>query len=289
MKKMEETYRNFRLRMKHRAWVALTLPLFLLAACQEKIDWDLDLQNNLKLVVEGKITDEVRAHEVKLTLPVFEINGEPEPVSGARVRISDGDSIYELAEDPARSGVYLTDPWVKGDTGKIYTLNIQVENFECWGVAGMSPVSDIKTPSYYRAQSDPALYRFINSGNNDIPNLLRLELDWSAVPGYDTLDEDDNHAIIYMYSFGPLNVDANQVFAPNHEQVLFPPGTLILATKESLSEGYAEYLRGLLSETSWNGGFFDVRPGDPFTNLSEGAIGYFSVCGVKRDTVIFNP
>ena len=79
------------------------------------------------------------------------------------------------------------------------------------------------------------------------------------------------------------------MFSPARERVYFPPGTNVNITKESLSDGYAEYLRGLLSETSWNGGLFDVKPGDPYTNLSQGAIGYFAATTVIRDTVVFWP
>jgi len=89
--------------------------------------------------------------------------------------------------------------------------------------------------------------------------------------------------------FDLFDVDVNQLFSPPQDRVFFPPGTNVVITKESLSPGYAEYLRGLLSETAWNGGLFDVKPGDPFTNLSEGAIGYFAATTILRDTITFQP
>ena len=114
-------------------------------------------------------------------------------------------------------------------------------------------------------------------------------MDWSHIPGYDTLAAENNHAILYGYYFSNLTVDVNELFAPARDRVRFPPGTHVIITKESLSDGYAEYLRGLLSETAWNGGLFDVKPGDPFDNISEGAIGYFSASTVIRDTIVFWP
>jgi hypothetical protein len=49
---------------------------------------------------------------------------------------------------------------------------------------------------------------------------------------------------------------------------------------------YAEFLRGMLSETDWRGGVFAVLPGNARTNLSEGALEYFTAAEVIRDTVV---
>ncbi len=271
--------------------IILLLILFLLFnvfACQEKVGRELDMENELRLVVEAKITNEKKAHEVKLSLPVYEINGIQEPVSGADVYISDGDKIFSLNEDPGRAGIYMTDSDVKGVVDETYILFIRVNEYEFIGAAKMDTVTPIKVPNTYQVSQNPPLYE-VSFPGNDEPSMVKLELDWSHLPGYDTLQEDKNHAIVYGYYFGLLSVDVNELFSPARERVYFPPGTNVIVTKESLSEGYAEYLRGMLSETSWNGGLFDVKPGDPFTNLSHGAIGYFVATAVLRDTVVFWP
>ncbi|MEN8156659.1 MAG: hypothetical protein ABFS10_06900, partial [Bacteroidota bacterium] len=95
---------------------------------------------------------------------------------------------------------------------------------------------------------------------------------------------DQTHALIYHYSLG--SVDVNRIFPPDREHVRFPPGTIVFREKESVSREYEEYLRGMLSETDWRGGIFDVLPGNARTNLSEGAIGYFTAGEVIRDTVV---
>ena len=78
----------------------------------------------------------------------------------------------------------------------------------------------------------------------------------------------------------------NRFFSPDRERVRFPPGTVVIREKESVSGKYEEYLRGVLSETDWRGGVFDVLPGNARTNLSEGALGYFTAAEVIRDTVV---
>ena len=266
------------------------LLLFIISgkACQERIDWELEMANEVRLVVEGKITNERKAHEVKLALPVYEINGEAQPVSGAEVYLSDGDSIHTFSEDPLRPGIYLSNPDLQGVINKVYYLGIRVGGYEFLAAAQMKGVTPIRIPNYYQVQQDPPLYE-INFSGSDEPSMVKLEMDWSHLPGYDTLADEENHAVIYGYYFSELTVDVNELFSPARERVAIPPGTRVIISKESLSDGYAAYLRGMLSETSWNGGLFDVKPGDPFNNLSAGAIGYFAATTVIRDTVVFEP
>ncbi len=262
--------------------------VMLLTSCQEKIEWELEMENELRLVVDGKITNERKAHEVKLSLPVYEINGEPRPVSGAEVIISDGDQQFELSEDSLRPGVYLSDPEVQGVINRTYVLYIRVNEYEFWAATQMEAVTPINYPGYYQVSVDPELYE-LYFGGSDAPSFMKLEMDWSDIPGYEDLPDEENHAIVFGYQFSILTVDANEMFASSHDRVRFPPGTTVIITKESLSDGYQEYLRGMLSETTWNGGMFDVKPGDPFTNLSAGAIGYFAATTVVQDSLIFVP
>lgn len=270
------------------SFMLLLILLLGAASCQEKIEWELEMENELRLVVDGKITNERKAHEVKLSLPVFEINGDPRPVRGAEVIISDGDQQFVLTEDTLRPGTYLTDPDVQGVINKAYFLYIRIQDFECWAAARMEAVTPINYPGYYRVSEDPELYELYFKGS-DAPAFMKLELDWSDVPGYEELPDNENHAVIFGYNFSILTTDANEMFASDHDRVHFPPGTKVILTKESINEGYQEFLRGMLSETTWNGGLFDVKAGDPYTNLSAGAIGYFAVTTVVRDTLVFVP
>lgn len=266
----------------------MLLVLITTFSCQEKVDWELEMENDLRLVVNGRITNEKKAHEIHLTLPVYEINGEPRPYSGAEVYLSDGDTVINLQEDVERPGVYLTSPDIRGVVNKTYLLLIRAGNYEFTAAARMTAVTPIILPGYYQVSDSPPLYELFFRENNE-SSMMTMEMDWSHLPGYDSLPDEANHAVIYGYQFGPLSVDLNEIFSPARERVQIPPGTHVVIIKESLSEGYAEYLRGMVSETSWNGGLFDVKPGDPFTNVSSGGLGYFAATTVIRDTIVFTP
>lgn len=272
--------------MRHGLTVPVLVVFALLLApcsCTEQIDWDLELMEQDLLVVEGKITNQPGRHEVKLTRPVFEMNGVPEPVSGAVVDIADSRlALHPLEEDPRRPGVYLTEPGFSAVVSRGYRLRIALGEQRYTAVTFMRPVSDFQNMRVFRVQDDPPLFELYISDSQQ-PAIVRVQLDWSHVRGYDTLPGTENHALIYHYSLG--GVDVNRLFPPDREHVRFPPGTVIIREKESVAPVYEEFLRGMLAETDWRGGVFDVLPGNARTNLSEGAIGYFTAAAVIRDTM----
>ena len=211
------------------------------------------------------------------------MNSQPEPVTGAVVEINDARVIHRLTEDPARPGVYLTERGFAGEVNKGYQLRIVYGDRRITGLAFMREAQPFPKMRLYRVQDNPPLYEAYISDQNG-PSIIRMELDWSHVRGYDSLPDDQNHALIYHYTLG--TVDVNRIFSPDREHVYFPPGTIVYREKESVSRAYEEFLRGMLSETDWRGGIFDVLPGNARSNLSEGAIGFFTAADVIRDTLV---
>ena len=252
-------------------------------ACTDEIGWDLKYQEMDLIVVEGKITDEAKAHEVVLTKPLYEMNGDPEAVSGAVVEIADGRNIYFLHEDRSRPGTYLTSPDFAGVVSSGYQLRIHQGDKLITAISYLREVTPIQNMRPYLVQTNPPLYE-VHITDSDEPAIVRLELDWSHVPGYDSLSHEETHALIYHYTLG--TIDVNRMFPPDREAVRFPPGTIIFREKESVNGQYEEFLRGMVSETDFRGGVFDVLPGNARTNLTEGAIGYFTATQVIRDTLV---
>lgn len=257
----------------------------LLPACNEQVDWDLQYQQEDILVVEGKITSEMRQHEVKLCRPVYEMNGTPEPVTGALIEIYDGTHIYSLSADPGHPGLYRTDSLFAAQLNRYYQLRISHDKKRIRAVTLMREVEAFQDMNVYLAQSDPPLLG-AHIHDSEEPSIVRLELDWSQVQGYGALPDTATHAEIFHYSLN--SVDVNEIFRPEQEQVRFPPGTMVFREKESVNPWYAEFLRGILSETNWRGGMFDVLPGNARTNMEGDAIGFFTAADILRDTIIID-
>ena len=79
------------------------------------------------------------------------------------------------------------------------------------------------------------------------------------------------------------------MFRPDKQDVYFPVGTKVVRRKYSMNQFQEDFVRTLMAETEWRGGLFDVQPGNVQTNLSEGAVGYFSVSQALTDSTIITP
>ena len=262
--------------------IAILFLLVFSLACTEQIDWELDYEPSALMVVEGKVTDELKRHEVKLSWPAQGRNEEVRPVSGALVVIRDSRTVYHLTEDEDQPGTYVSDVAFAGEEQRGYQLRIRHGDMDISAVSFMPGVRPFQNMRTYVVQQNPRLYEVHVADDN--ASIVRMELDWSHVPGYDTLPDTENHALLYHYSLG--SVDVNRIFSPQAEHVRFPPGTIVYREKESVNRTYEEFLRGMLSETDWRGGVFDVLPGNARSNFGDEALGFFAATAVIRDTII---
>lgn len=262
--------------------IGLILVLF---SCEERIDWDLQTRKLPVLVVDGMITNERKPHCVSLTKPVTELNQPPQPVSGALVAISDGDSVLMLNEDIARPGYYYTDSTVQGVVGKIYYLYIRINNIEFGARAMMYPVDPLQPLKYHRIAENNNFYE-LNYRESSDPSMMKVYLDWSHLA--DQNDKEKAKAYIHYYTL--KSIDVNELFKPDRERVVFPAGTFVLRKKFSLSPDYREFLRSMLMETEWKGGVFDVLPANVKSNITGGrAAGFFAASTVISDTSVIMP
>jgi hypothetical protein len=110
--------------------------------------------------------------------------------------------------------------------------------------------------------------------------LYIIYLDWSEVPGYENKPYDSTHAKTYFYTLQTM--DVNEIFQPYQKPVYFPIGTKITEYKYSLTPFFAAYIRAFLSETHWAGSLFDVAHWNLPTNISGGALGFFTASSVIK-------
>jgi hypothetical protein len=101
-----------------------------LTACVKKTDWPITGDHPDLIIVDGILTDEQKVQVIRITHPVSTLNAIPEPVSGANVVINTQDSTYQLTEQPANSGLYVTNSKFSAVIGKTYSLLIFL-NLQC--------------------------------------------------------------------------------------------------------------------------------------------------------------
>jgi hypothetical protein len=263
------------------------LPPFFLS-CEERTDWDLDTNEPKVIVVEGVLTNERKAHEVRISRPMTDPNSTPRPVSGALVAIlernNSNDRAIRLRE--VQPGRYLTDSTVRAVYGRLYTLYILYQGREYYGDSYLVPVDQLEPLMYHQVPGKELWYE-LNFRETDHPSMVEINLNWGHLPGFRNLPEEQTRATIIYYTV--KSIDVNKIFKPAKERVPFPVGTRVYRRQYSMNPEQEDFVRTLMAETEWRGGLFDVQPGNVRTNLSEGAVGYFSVSQVVADSSIILP
>lgn len=254
-------------------------------SCERKITPDFKYDGKEFLIVDGIITNENKFQEIRLTKSLSVFNEKPEPISGAKVSVSDGIYNYIFSEDT--TGIYLSDNKFTAVINKLYTLNIEFEGKTFFAQARAVPVLNSISINY--AQFNDSLYYFPQATAQFNPKeaaMYEVNADWSFVSGYENLPENKTKAKLYFYVL--RTIDVNEIFNPAYDHIFFPKGTKLAVKKYSLSLEHEKFIRSMLLETSWNGGNFDTEEDNVYTNLSEGALGFFGASIVLSDTVYVN-
>lgn len=273
-----------------RPLVKQSLLIFLvltLASCEKKIDWPVMGDGNSQLVVYGMITSELKTQEIVINHTITGPNDEPEAYSGAQVIVSTTDSVYSFAEDSLNPGHYYSQKEFAGIAGKEYSLFINANGNIISGKATMLPVSDFTFLQLGQAEtSDMMKITWVAEPYNSTePAMYEIQLDWSAVEGFEGKPNDSTSARLLYYTLP--TIDVSQLFAPVMEKITFPIGTTIIEKKYSLTNEHAAFIRAMLAETNLQGGLFNSVPANAPVTLSNSTLGHFSACEVleKRATV----
>lgn len=252
--------------------------LLFFVSCEQQTDWDLQKGAPL-LVVEGIITDELQPYTITLSESVSSVNEEFVPISGAEVTISAGNQDFTLIENSTIPGTYSTTTSQRAVINRKYTLHIRINGKEYTAQAKMIPITESDNMSYYRVSSDTSKYAVSQNISTNENAMWRIDYDWNFAGNCDTCN-----AKQYLYSLQSL--DVAQVFSTGLQNITVPLGTNIRRTKYSLEQSHADYIRQILLETRWNGGYFDENPAQVQGNISNGGMGYFGVCSVLKDSVV---
>ncbi len=260
----------------------------LFISCEKDIEWNFDDNELNTIVVDGIITNVRKAHVIRITKPVSALNEKPEPVTGAVVSLYNGDFTDTLKELGEIQGLYYTDTAYRAVLNKTYRLRIEYAGKRYEAFARMIPVSPFRKLSYAYDENKGMFYidSVAESFNSKESAMYEIIIDWSHLTEYQNQALIDRTAVIYYYTL--KTIDISQVFAPEKERIYFPAGARILERKYSLAPQHADFIRSLLSETEWRGGYFDVAEANVHTNISNGGLGFFGVCTVTRDTLTVN-
>mgnify|MGYP000388871408 CR=1 FL=1 len=237
------------------------------ASCTKVIDVNLD-KTEPKIVIEGNLTDTAGPGMVKITRTIdIDKNNNFPGVRGATVIIKDDAGNEEVLTE-TEAGVYKT-MTLRGVEGRTYTLTVSIDGTtytavshmpmkvaydslglkEVRGFDGLVPYPTV----FYR---DPVgignYYRAVRYVNNIPDGELYVESD-------EFIDGKNREAILF-------NGDSEE------ERVL-QPGDVVTVEMQCIDKQMYEYL---VEREEADGNSQAAAPANPTSNISNGAIGYFS-------------
>ena len=265
--------------------------IFLLGsfACEETIDWPVD-SDEIRLVVEGRITNEIKVHQIKLTETSDYFNpADPVPVEGASVSVFDGDNTIVFTENSP--GIYESAPFA-GEVGKTYNLSIQLTsplaqetNFTAISTMMAPPVLDSLTAinvfEENAFEDEPSLYTslsFWGTGNLELDNAYIMEVYQNNQLETDSIDE----VVVFNDEFLNEEFEDFEFHAIDEPQA--EEGDSITLVMHTVESAFADFHEQIITESEPRDPFgLSSPPANVSTNVSGSALGYFYVSSV--DTV----
>jgi hypothetical protein len=259
---------------------------FLLFSCTEKYDVGLIDAKTNRLVVEGSLTSEYKIHHITLSRTGSYFLNEPTVrETGAILTISGGDTLIHLV-DSLNNGVYKTDKLFAGKAGNKYSLNIQLKSGETYSASElMKPINPIDSVLIQYKKSD---IPFDESYYYTV-NLFAQEHATKGECYQWELFLDDKHIsdTIRTKSFVTDEL-VNGAYIANFTVYQLPEykidkdTMLVRLQMLSISKEKYDYYMAILLETDFSGAGFTGPPANVPTNISNGALGFFSVSDVTE-------
>lgn len=247
--------------------------LLLLSSCIDVIDLDID-EATPRIVIDGKINDKSFA-EVKITSSIrIKDRNEFPAITDAKVTLTDVTSGVSQELIQTFPGVYASTE-LAGISGHTYHLLVVRSTEEYSATSTMPFPVEIKKLDFeesYRFHSSEKAYRLVA-----------------------TFDDPDTMGNNYRYVMYQNGIQSQSIFVRNDaftngnevNQVIFNPdikilrGNVMEVELQCVDRAVFDYFNGLMLLNSDRG----IAPANPETNITGGAIGYFSAYTSSRKTV----
>ncbi len=272
--------------MKILKYTLVVTAILVLFSCEKQIDFDLNNQENARLVVEGDLTDEAKVHTVELTrTSSYYENQEAPRETGATVVLYDGTTNQNLTE--TAPGIYQTPITYAGVIGKTYTLNITTSDNEFYTASSaLESVSTIDTVLADLGLSFEDEDALILSHYGPEPAGVGNNYMWLVTINGVDYTEDVGDIMFVTDEF----VDGNYIAGFEFQEIeladlpiLKETDTLNISVEmHSISKPYYDFLLAIVLETEFNGGLFSGPPANIPSNISNGALGFFRASAVSK-------
>lgn len=264
---------------KIKAALAAVVALAGLSSCEKVIDVKLG-ETDKKVVIDAVLTNEAGDCAVKISSTRnFSDNNDFAGIGGAQVSIKDeaGNSTV-LTE--SSTGIY-THGTLTGDPGKKYTLTVTV-NGETFTAASTMPQQTLLDSIYVKTQKffdeDETFANVVFRDPGGVKNYYRF------VQSINGVRTDRNFIMDDDLSDGKLFNSTLYFFVDDDEtDKKIKPGDVVTIEMQCLDAAAYKYWFSL--DQSATGSSSSAAPSNPVSNMSGGALGYFSAHTAERRSV----
>lgn len=251
--------------------------LLTITACKKVINVDL---NNVtpQIVIEGEISNELPPYQVKISKTVnFSSDNSFPPVSGATVQITDSITGRIFSLNETSPGIYTTSQ-VTGIPKHTYLLSVIAEGKQynakstMPGTVALDSVTFAENTDFNNKKDINAVVNFQDPTTPGNYYQFTEYLNGKLVPNIFVFEDRLSNA---RYIEQPLYNDSTYL----------QKGDTLALSMYCIDKNIYNYFFTLLNVTG-NNNFQSATPANPNSNISNGALGYFSAHTVNRTKLI---
>ena len=253
--------------------------------CQKVVVIDLN-QANPKIVIDANITDQPGPYNIILSKSgnYFEPTLTFPPVSNALVIVSDDLGNIDTLKESLTAGIYKSSSLI-GQSGRIYMLNVTSDGNKYAAVSSMPPKVFIDSLYYIKRPNshngEPGYDIFITFKDPpELGNYYRLNVHAGTLIPSDSID--GRRYRLYSDKLTNGSEMTERVRAGR----LIAAGDTISVDLLAIDKSTYDYFNTLRDILSSDGAATSLAPANPNTNLSNGALGYFSAYTMDRKSII---
>ena len=251
---------------------------FSFTSCEKVIQ--LDLGSSVpQLVIQGNVYDQLGPYQVTISRTVnFDTPNIYPAVTNATVNISDNEGNSEELSQSA-AGTYVTSN-LRGIPGRTYNLTVNVYGQSYSASSFMRKGVHIDSVYFKNAFFGGRKLVALNFNNPPGQEYFYRAIHFvngRQATGFSVFSENTIKADTISYSFMSTTNRKPTVADPD-----LVKGDVISVWLECIDKGVFEYFRTANSEGGQN-----ASPANPVSNITNGALGYFSACSVSKDSIIY--
>jgi hypothetical protein len=245
----------------------LVFGLLTFFSCKKVINVDINNASS-QIVITGEVTNASGPYTVSISSTVnFSADNNFPSVSGALVIISDNyglkDSLSEISP-----GVYATHTYWHGQPGNIYTLNVSSSGKNYTAVSPMPQPVNLDSVSFQQS---------LRGGGKRVIEAVANFQDPAGVANYYQFAESINDTVLNkVFIFSDRLSDGKYISqALDDDSTDLENGNQLTFSMYCIDENVYQYLYELRQLQDANP-FNEATPANPDSNISGGALGYFS-------------